>query len=97
MSDERRHVCFDTRRGRACVAHQFVLVSPKNNYGVRWQLLEEVQRFLGVGVRVLHSQQVKIHTKSLKQQVGNWEEVFRTLNGTQFQDFVTEDAQVPET
>lgn len=50
--------------------------------------LSYVQKFLRVPVRKLKSRQVKIHTKSLPEQVENWEDVHKALNGTQHEHFL---------
>ncbi|XP_073109073.1 uncharacterized protein [Elaeis guineensis] len=44
--------------------------------------LSHVQEFLGVPKRKLVSRQVKIHTRPPSEQVMNWENVFKMLNGT---------------
>ncbi|CAM6094740.1 unnamed protein product [Calypogeia fissa] len=48
----------------------------------------EVQSFLGVPPRDLSSKQVKIHTKPLREQIENWEEVLKRLKGTPFESFL---------
>lgn len=50
--------------------------------------LSYVQKFLRVPVRKLKSRQVKIHTKPLPEQVENWEDVHKALNGTQHEHFL---------
>ncbi|WOL00626.1 hypothetical protein Cni_G09339 [Canna indica] len=50
--------------------------------------LSHVQEFLGVPVKRLVSRQVKIHTRPLPDQVTNWDEIFKTLNGTQYEHFL---------
>ncbi|XP_058107361.1 uncharacterized protein LOC131250951 isoform X2 [Magnolia sinica] len=47
--------------------------------------LSDVQEFLRVPVRRLRSRQVKIHTRPLSDHVANWEDVYKTLNGTQYE------------
>lgn len=54
------------------------------------KILDDIQQFLGVEIRVLESKQVKIHTKPLKEQVENWEEVEKKLNGTEFEMFLND-------
>ncbi|KMZ61588.1 hypothetical protein ZOSMA_50G00020 [Zostera marina] len=44
--------------------------------------------FLKLPEKNLKSQQVKIHTQVLTEQVKNWEEVRRTLKGSRFQTFL---------
>lgn len=51
--------------------------------------LNHVQEFLGVPLSTLTSQQVKIHTQSLPDQVKNWDSVYNALKGTEFEDFLT--------
>ncbi|MCO5574453.1 hypothetical protein L7F22_028238 [Adiantum nelumboides] len=51
--------------------------------------LDQIQEFLGVPVLTLTSQQVKIHTQSLSDQIQNWELVYKALNGTEFKDFLS--------
>ena len=36
----------------------------------------------------LKSQQVKIHTKPLSEQIQNWDEVYKVLQGTKFEEFL---------
>ncbi|XP_031497129.1 uncharacterized protein LOC116262150 isoform X2 [Nymphaea colorata] len=50
--------------------------------------LIDVQEFLGVPVMNLTSRQVKIHTRPLSHQVENWSDVYNTLKGTRYQDFL---------
>ncbi|OVA11794.1 hypothetical protein BVC80_49g28 [Macleaya cordata] len=50
--------------------------------------LADVQEFLSVPIRRLESRQVKIHTRPLSQQIENWEDVFNTLKGTQYENFL---------
>ncbi|XP_042489043.1 nodulation protein H-like [Macadamia integrifolia] len=52
------------------------------------KVLSDVQEFLGVPIRKLRSHQVKIHTRPLLEQVGNWEDIYRTLKGTQYEHFL---------
>ncbi|XP_021731727.1 uncharacterized protein LOC110698579 [Chenopodium quinoa] len=53
--------------------------------------LLDVQDFLGVPRTNLTSRQVKIHKGSLSEQVANWDDVQRTLNGTEFEGFLHAD------
>jgi hypothetical protein len=48
----------------------------------------QVQEFVGVKVQNLQSEQVKIHTRPLQEQIQNWDEVSRHLQGTQFEHFL---------
>jgi hypothetical protein len=57
------------------------------------QALSRVQEFLGVPARELSSKHVKIHTRPLPDLVGNWEEVRRTLRGTEYSRFLDDDAE----
>ncbi|XP_050212151.1 uncharacterized protein LOC126662270 [Mercurialis annua] len=50
--------------------------------------LQEVQDFLRVPRRELRSRQVRIHNKSLRDQVANWDEVEHALKGTQYESFL---------
>ncbi|XXG52998.1 hypothetical protein AAC387_Pa03g1180 [Persea americana] len=50
--------------------------------------LSYVQEFLRVPLRKLKSRQVKIHTRPLSEQVENWEDVYKALNGTQYTHFL---------
>eukprot|EP01018_Ginkgo_biloba_P006079 Gb_02813 [translate_table: standard] len=52
------------------------------------QKIMEVQEFLKVPPRQLESQQVKIHTRPLSEQVQNWNEVYKKLKGTGFEIFL---------
>ncbi|CAK9138753.1 unnamed protein product [Ilex paraguariensis] len=54
------------------------------------KLLSYAQEFLGVPVRKLESQQVKIHTKPLSEQINNWDDVHRTLKGSPYEHFLDE-------
>ncbi|CAM6014026.1 unnamed protein product [Sphagnum balticum] len=51
-------------------------------------LMLQVQEFVGVKVQDLQSEQVKIHTQPLQEQIQNWDEVSRHLQGTQFEHFL---------
>ncbi|QCD98935.1 uncharacterized protein LOC114194071 [Vigna unguiculata] len=53
--------------------------------------VKDVQEFLGLPLRDMHSRQVKIHTGPLWKQIGNWEEVRKTLRGTPYQNFLFPD------
>eukprot|EP00257_Ricinus_communis_P008211 XP_002525546.2 uncharacterized protein LOC8277198 isoform X1 [Ricinus communis] len=50
--------------------------------------LSEAQEFLRVPIRNLVSHQVKIHVKLLSEQIYNWEEVYRTLEGSEYKYFL---------
>ncbi|XP_077242660.1 uncharacterized protein LOC143883185 isoform X2 [Tasmannia lanceolata] len=50
--------------------------------------LSNVQEFLRVPIRMLESRQVKIHTRPTLEQVENGEDVFKALNGTQYEHFL---------
>ncbi|XP_077224938.1 uncharacterized protein LOC143858182 isoform X2 [Tasmannia lanceolata] len=56
--------------------------------------LMDVQEFLKVPLRDLSSRQVKIHTRPLSLQVENWDEVQKTLQGTEFENFLHADYQI---
>lgn len=55
------------------------------------QRLTETQEFLGVRPRKLESQQVKIHTRPLSEQIQNWDEVLARLKGTKYEILVHDD------
>jgi len=55
------------------------------------QKLFDVLDFLKVPRRKLVSRHVKIHTKPLSESIENWDEVYSTLNGTQYESFLTSD------
>ncbi|KAJ1396943.1 P-loop containing nucleoside triphosphate hydrolase [Sesbania bispinosa] len=50
--------------------------------------LKDVQEFLRLPYRELHSRQVKIHTAPLEKQIENWDEVQEALKGTPYQSFL---------
>lgn len=52
------------------------------------QVLSHIQEFLRIPVRKLESRQVKIHTRSPSEQILNWEDVYKSLNGTQYEHFL---------
>lgn len=54
------------------------------------QILNDVQEFLRLPNRVLHSRQVKIHNVPLSRQIENWDEVEKALKGTKYQSFLTD-------
>lgn len=58
------------------------------------QKLVDVLNFLKVPQRDLRSRQVKIHKGSLSEQVENWDEVLKTLKGTQYESFLHADYQI---
>ncbi|KMZ61727.1 P-loop containing nucleoside triphosphate hydrolases superfamilyprotein [Zostera marina] len=51
----------------------------------------DVLDFLNVPRRKLVSLQVKIHTNPLSEQIENWNDVYKTLNGTQYETFLNAD------
>ncbi|XP_022773954.1 uncharacterized protein LOC111316208 [Durio zibethinus] len=53
--------------------------------------LKDVQAFLGLPQMELTSLQVKIHKGSLSDSVENWDEVKKTLNGTEYESFLHAD------
>ncbi|KAK7383108.1 hypothetical protein VNO78_28777 [Psophocarpus tetragonolobus] len=53
--------------------------------------LKDVQEFLRLPYRDMHSRQVKIHTAPLWKQIENWEEVQKTLSGTPYEKFLFSD------
>lgn len=50
----------------------------------------EVQEFFKVPQNKLKSQQVKIHTRPLSDQVQNWNEVYKKLKGTKYETFLND-------
>lgn len=54
------------------------------------QTLSEVQEFLRLPCRELKSRQVKIHTTPLSNQIQNWEDVQKTLQGTSYESFLAD-------
>lgn len=55
------------------------------------QKLKDVQEFLRLPYRDMHSRQVKIHTAPLLKQIENWDDVYKTLRGTSYQNFLFSD------
>jgi len=55
------------------------------------QKLTDVQDFLKVPRRELKSRQVKIHKGSLSQQVENWDDLKKVINGTHYESFLQAD------
>ncbi|KAL2318614.1 hypothetical protein Fmac_032490 [Flemingia macrophylla] len=53
--------------------------------------LKDVQEFLGLPYRDMHSRQVKIHTAPLWEQMENWDEVQKKLIGTPYRSFLLSD------
>ncbi|KAA3479660.1 nodulation protein H-like [Gossypium australe] len=53
--------------------------------------LKDVQEFLGLPLMELTSRQVKIHKGSLCDFVSNWDDVNKTLNGTEYERFLHAD------
>ncbi|XWS45291.1 hypothetical protein CRYUN_Cryun15aG0124100 [Craigia yunnanensis] len=54
-------------------------------------ILNDVQEFLGLPQMQLTSRQVKIHKGSLSDFVNNWDDVNKTLNGTEYESFLRAD------
>lgn len=84
----------------------YIIVSSCNNHNIlikrfgflvgltlvfHLQKLKDVQEFLGLPLRDMRSRQVKIHTGPLWKQIGNWDEVEKTLRGTPYQNFLFKD------
>lgn len=55
------------------------------------QQLTEIQEFLRVPPQNLESQQVKIHTRPMREQIQNWDEVLARLNGTKYELLMHDD------
>ncbi|RID72430.1 hypothetical protein BRARA_C04322 [Brassica rapa] len=53
--------------------------------------LKEVQEFLSIPVKDLSSRQVKIHRGDLSDHIKNWEDINKTLNGTEYEKFLRAD------
>ncbi|XP_024398048.1 uncharacterized protein [Physcomitrium patens] len=53
--------------------------------------LTEIQEFLRVPPQNLESQQVKIHTRPMREQIQNWDEVLARLNGTKYELLMHDD------
>ncbi|KAL0762417.1 hypothetical protein Bca101_078568 [Brassica carinata] len=53
--------------------------------------LKQVQEFLSIPVKDLSSRQVKIHRGDLSDHIKNWEDVNKTLNGTEYEKFLIAD------
>ncbi|KAJ4701796.1 Sulfotransferase [Melia azedarach] len=56
--------------------------------------LKEVQEFLRLPYRELTSRQVKIHRGTLSEQVENWDDVYKALNGTLYEKFLHSDCDM---
>ncbi|XP_052194318.1 uncharacterized protein LOC127802516 isoform X2 [Diospyros lotus] len=56
--------------------------------------LQDVQDFLKVPQMDLKSRQVKIHRGSLSEQVDNWDDIQKTLNGTPYESFLHSDYNI---
>ncbi|XP_073004945.1 uncharacterized protein [Typha latifolia] len=56
--------------------------------------LLDVQDFLRVPQTELISRHVKIHTKPLSEQIENWDEVFRALKGSKYENFLNADYEM---
>ncbi|KAK1287512.1 hypothetical protein QJS10_CPB19g01669 [Acorus calamus] len=61
---------------------------------VKYTNLLHVQEFLKVPPMQLTSRQVKIHTRPLSDQVTNWDDVYKTLKGTEYETFLNTDYQL---
>lgn len=59
--------------------------------GCLMQRLEQVQEFLNIPVKNLSSRQVKIHRGDLSDHIKNWEDINKTLNGTEYEKFLGAD------
>ncbi|KAD0286866.1 hypothetical protein E3N88_44503 [Mikania micrantha] len=57
-------------------------------------VLNDVQEFLRIPQMDLKSRQVKIHKGPLQEQVENWDEIRRVLNGTPYENLLHEDYKV---
>ncbi|XP_020274966.1 uncharacterized protein LOC109849530 isoform X1 [Asparagus officinalis] len=51
-------------------------------------VLQQVQEFLRLPVRNLKSRQVKIHRRPPSEQILNWDDVYKSLNGTKYEHFL---------
>lgn len=58
------------------------------------QVLNDVQDFLRIPQMELKSRQVKIHKGPLHEQVENWDDIRKVLNGTPYENFLHEDYKV---
>ncbi|GLU13584.1 hypothetical protein SLE2022_302110 [Rubroshorea leprosula] len=56
--------------------------------------LKDVLEFLSLPQLELTSRQIKIHKGPLAEHVKNWDEVFKTLNGTEYEQFLRMDDKV---
>jgi len=72
-------------------AVSFPSIAYEHCIGLHLQKLFDVLDFLKVPRRKLVSRHVKIHTKPLSESIENWDEVYSTLNGTQYESFLTSD------
>lgn len=65
----------------------------KLNHNRVWflQKLLDVLEFLKLPKHKLHSHHVKIHKKALSDQIENWDVVYNTLKGTQYETFLNAD------
>ncbi|XP_058094483.1 uncharacterized protein LOC131240346 isoform X2 [Magnolia sinica] len=62
----------------------------KSHVHSQTEKLMDVQEFLRLPQRSLHSHQVKIHTKPLSQLVANWDDVYKALKDTKYSCFLEE-------
>ncbi|EOA24530.1 hypothetical protein CARUB_v10017785mg [Capsella rubella] len=53
--------------------------------------LKQVQEFLNIPVKDLSSRQVKIHRGDLSDHIKNWEDINKTLNGTEYEKYLRAD------
>ncbi|KAL1214360.1 hypothetical protein V5N11_007283 [Cardamine amara subsp. amara] len=53
--------------------------------------LKQVQEFLNIPVKDLSSRQVKIHRGDLSEHIKNWEDINKTLNGTEYEKYLRAD------
>ena len=75
-------------------AVSFPSIAYEHCIGLHLQKLFDVLDFLKVPRRKLVSRHVKIHTKPLSEYIDNWDEVYSTLNGTQYESFLTSDYMI---
>jgi len=71
-----------------CLSNPTYLTAPL--YRLMQKLLD-VQDFLRLPRMNLTGRQVKIHKGVLSEQVANWDDVQKTLNGTEFENFLHDD------
>ncbi|EFJ08924.1 hypothetical protein SELMODRAFT_90926, partial [Selaginella moellendorffii] len=81
MSDETLRI-FGTTRLTA-LYYEDLVKNPRKVMRV-----DVVLRFLGVPRQDLRSKHVKIHTRPLRDSITNWDDVYRALNGTEFESLL---------